>query len=303
MKQLDFIIIGAQKAGTTSLFKYLEHHPQIGMPKEKEAPFFCFDERFEKGWEWFIQEFFSTIPKQLFWGKATPAYMSYPIPSAQRISDLIPQVKLIAILRNPVHRAFSHYKMCVKRGVETRNFHQAVLESLESTALEKARQLNFNPSNNKNAEKFCYLIRGEYGRILSIYLNSFLRDNLLVLFMEDLEKKPRETFQSVCHFLNIDKTYIPSNIDKKYHVGGTKKRFSRPRFINHNLIRWFWYKIPQKKRRSLRYWLNQMNTMKNESLIINNETQQLLIEFYKSDIKLLRETLDIIIPWPEFKRM
>lgn len=59
MKKLDFLVIGAQKSATTTLFKYLEEHPNIYMPPEKEAPFFNLDERFERGIEWYLKEFFS----------------------------------------------------------------------------------------------------------------------------------------------------------------------------------------------------------------------------------------------------
>src|SRR6266487_1947701 len=115
MKCLDFIIIGAQKAGTTSLYHYLREHPGIYMPPEKEAPFFTSKGSFLRDWEQFAADYFGAASVEQRWGKATPAYMADPRVAA-RIHSLMPRVLLIALLRNPVERAYSHYMMSVRRG-------------------------------------------------------------------------------------------------------------------------------------------------------------------------------------------
>ena len=158
--KLDFIIIGAQKAGTTSLFRYLNEHPNIYMPPGKENPFFSDNETFARGWAWYINEYYNEAPAERVWGKATPPYMTYPgVPG--RIRRILPDVKLIALLRNPLERAYSHYRMCVLRNLETRSFEEAVSTLLEPETLEESRR---NPSETNS-----YITSGEYGRILKTY--------------------------------------------------------------------------------------------------------------------------------------
>src|SRR4051794_29068427 len=70
-KRMDFIIIGAQKSGTTSLYKYLQGHPELYLLPEKEAPFFNYDPSFDRGWDWYCKEFFTKAPREKLWGKAT----------------------------------------------------------------------------------------------------------------------------------------------------------------------------------------------------------------------------------------
>src|SRR4051794_6700075 len=87
-RTLDFIIIGAQKSGTTSLYKYLQPHPSIYMLPEKEAPFFSAEALYSRGWEWYRQEFFSQAPPERIWGKATPMYMAN-LQVPERIHELM----------------------------------------------------------------------------------------------------------------------------------------------------------------------------------------------------------------------
>src|SRR5512134_2872554 len=107
MKKLDFIIIGAQKAGTTALFRYLRRHPRIYMPLEKEIPFFSDDVLYARGWEQFARRYYGHAPPDRLWGKATPRYMIHPdCPS--RIRATMPDTRLIALLRDPIERCISH---------------------------------------------------------------------------------------------------------------------------------------------------------------------------------------------------
>ena len=113
MKPLDFLIIGAQKCATTSLFEHLKAHPDIAMPVEKEVPFFTNKSCTVDDWGEFAGQHFAGCDNQL-WGKATPQYMCDPT-TAARIHALMPDTKLIAILRDPVERTWSHYQMGRRR--------------------------------------------------------------------------------------------------------------------------------------------------------------------------------------------
>jgi len=149
-KSLDFIIIGAQKAATTSLYKYLNAHPAIFMPPDKEVPFFTRPDLYQKGLAWYLQTHFANASPDQLWGKATPQYMCDPQAPA-RIYHALPEVKLIASLRHPIKRSFSHYKMAVHRGVEQRTFDEAISDLLSPVALAQARTL---PPGLKNENKW-----------------------------------------------------------------------------------------------------------------------------------------------------
>src|SRR5581483_11050016 len=127
--KLDFLIIGAMKAGTTSLHRYLAGHPGLYLLPEKEVPYFCNEEYRARGWDWYAREFFSQAPPDKLRGKSTPQYMARE-GMATRIHAEMPRVRLIALLRNPVERAYSQYKMEVKRAGEKRSFLAAVGEEL-----------------------------------------------------------------------------------------------------------------------------------------------------------------------------
>ena len=113
LKPLDFMIIGAQKSATTALHAYLTEHPRIAMPLAKEAPFFDRGDYGKAAWKAFSEEHFAICGDRLR-GKASPQYMADPrVPG--RIAALMPHTKLIAILRDPVDRAYSHYQMARRR--------------------------------------------------------------------------------------------------------------------------------------------------------------------------------------------
>lgn len=293
-RELDFIIIGAQKAGTTSLFKYLDEHPNIYMPPEKEAPFFCINERFEKGWDWYLNEFFPGAPEGMLWGKATPHYMSDPsVP--ERLYRQLPKIKLIAILRDPVKRAYSHYKMCVRRGVEHRAFGEAVEAQLR---LER-RNLEIGSLD----ETECYVLWGEYGRILSSYLTFFPRGQLLITYTEHLGTDPECVVRQIFIFLGVE-PLVPSNLGKRYHMGGTRQRLPWiVKLARHQLVNALWSYLPFRMRRRFAYWFHQWNTIPEgpQDSVISNHARSMLVEHYSKDVELLKKLFGLSVPWSEYQ--
>ncbi len=144
MKQLlDFIVIGAQKSGTTSLFEYMRKHPELCLPVAKEVPYFSNDVRYRDDWEAYLRKAFPFSDPHRRWGTVTPQYMYGGLLHRERqpdrspgesdvrtvpllIRERLPDVRLIAILRDPVARARSHHAMTLLNGWETRPFDQAV---------------------------------------------------------------------------------------------------------------------------------------------------------------------------------
>jgi hypothetical protein len=299
VRGLDVVIIGAQKAGTTTLFKYLAEHPQLYMLPEKEAPFFSRPEYETKGWEWFIEEYFGAAPPDRMWGKATPQYMCDPrVPT--RLHATLPDARLIAILRDPVSRAVSHYRMLVRRGIETRPFEVAVQAHLDPTHLAHARTLPAGASS----EPACVLVWGEYGRILEAYRAVFPQQQLHVCFMEDLARHPLRVFHEVCRFLEIDDTCIPSSLGQRYHQGGLRQRWpGLRRFFRQEAVRNLWHRVPGRYRRPLTYWFQQWNTVpsSDESVPLPAPLQQTLVDFFRPDVARLKHLIQQPIPWPSYE--
>lgn len=233
MKQtVDFIVIGAQKAGTTSLFEYLRRHPQLSLPDGKELPFFNDEQARARGWESYLRKAFALADPQARWGTATPQYMAgglidrpNPGPDGERydertiptrIREQLPDVRLIAILRDPVQRARSHHRMLAMEGLDRRSFEQAVQDLLDPEALDRARR--------EPRETSGYVVWGEYGRILEGFYDVFGEERLLVLFTEDLERDPESLLRRTFEFLDVDGDYVPENLGTQYRVGGGRRR-------------------------------------------------------------------------------
>ena len=196
MKPLDFLIIGAQKCATTTLFEHLRAHPDIAMPLEKEVPFFTGEDCSAEAWENFSQQHFAGSGSRLR-GKATPQYMC-DTSAAEKIHRLMPDTRLIAILRDPIERTWSHYQMGLRRATEQRNFEEAVNELLKPEQLDRGRtrpvplhREGFEPESD------FYVSWSEYGRVLSSYARLFGEDQLLVLYTEQMKSDPESVLDRI----------------------------------------------------------------------------------------------------------
>jgi hypothetical protein len=232
---LDFIVIGAQKAGTTSLFQHLRSHPEISLPAGKEVPYFSHDATYARDWSLYVSNLArhdGLVDPTRKWGTVTPQYMVGGVykPEVQgrsanpydertvprRIFERLPQVRLIAILRDPVARAVSHHRMIVARGRERRSFDEAIAELLQPDALAGARR--------RPQEITGYVTWGEYGRILSGYFEVFPREQLLVTFTDELERAPGELLRRVHEFIGVSAEFEPDNLGERFHVSSSAER-------------------------------------------------------------------------------
>jgi len=197
-KELDFIVIGAAKSATTTLYELIKSHPQIFIPAAKEVPFFSDSKTYKKGVASYIKSYFSGANPEKLWGTVTPQYMlgqgdTNPEIVAGRIHKSLSDVKLIALLRDPAERAFSHYKMQLQRGYAKLSFEELVEQTLENP--DKLR------ANTKPEDSFIF--GSEYGRILGYYYSLFPRKNILLLTTEELRKSPEDVVREICTFIGI----------------------------------------------------------------------------------------------------
>ena len=198
----SFLLIGAQKCGTTSLFNYLLEHPSVCAPVKKEVGYFS--SNFDKGIEWY-QSFFPIVwhkDRQYITGEASTGYIYHPH-ARHRIADTIPQVKLIALLRNPVDRAYSHYHHTARMGKEELPFAEAIEREEERIEEIKAKMLEDGNYYDKSFHYYTYLSRGIYVEQLKPWLELFPRQQLLILKSEDFFAQPALTLQRVLNFLEL----------------------------------------------------------------------------------------------------
>ncbi|MGH6707754.1 MAG: sulfotransferase family protein [Hypericibacter sp.] len=299
-KGFDFLVVGAQKSGTTAIHEYLCHHPAIAMPAGKEAPFFSNDECFRRGFDAFRKEHFSEARPDQVWGKVSPQYMTSEA-IVDRVARSVPQAKIIAILRDPVERARSHYKMALRRGWETRSIDTAFAAALEPAALATARSLPAAPSS----EAQCYLAWGEYGRILGYYRTRYPGDSILILFNEHLSSDPAATIDRVLEFVGLSPGYRPANLGESIFAGGGALRFPglKPTLkrLGADAIMTL-LSSPVRHRLRLAYKQFNERPTRRTSLPIqpSKEIEERLAEFYLGDVALLEQTFRVNAPWPRF---
>jgi hypothetical protein len=251
----NFIIAGAARSGTTSLYYYLKRHNDIFMSPHNEIRFFDRIENYEKGPGWYEKHFEGYTGEKAI-GEKSAAYLHYEcVPG--KIAELIPDVKLLFILRNPVDRAYSHYWHRINLLNEYRSFEDVVKSDSDIVSM------------------------GLYHKQIENYLNYFSKEQILFLLYDDLLDNSVSVLKTIYRFLKVDENFVPSNIGKIKNPAGKssifipQKQLSRlkqkarlPKFVK-NIISSLG-KTPSKKYPSMKY-----------------ETRKYLIDFYhKENIKL-----------------
>ena len=205
----DFLIIGAQKAGTTALYAYLRWHPEITGPSFKEVSFF--DRHYVHGEAWY-RGHLPARPRHWLarqrrgrWplvGEASPSYLFHPL-APERVQAVIPAARLVALLRNPADRAFSHYHHEVALGREPLSFEEAIDSEQERMRGEVERMIREPAYFSRPWWNYTYLARGRYAEQLERWFAVFPREQLLVLFTEELSAQPAQTYRRVLEFLGV----------------------------------------------------------------------------------------------------
>jgi hypothetical protein len=195
----DFLIIGAQKAGTTALYAYLRRHPAITGPSWKEVSYF--DRHYERGEAWYRGNFPNRVrARGKLVGEASPSYIFHPL-GPERVKALVPEARLVALVRNPVERALSHYHHEVALGREPLSFEDALDAEEERLRGEEERLAADSSYFSRPWWSHAYKARGRYAEQLERWLAVFPRERLLILPSEDLGGEPERTHARVLDFL------------------------------------------------------------------------------------------------------
>jgi hypothetical protein len=205
-----FLIIGAAKAGTTSLHEHLCEHPRVAAPRAKEIHYFDFSYR--RGSGWYRAHFPRAAAGQIS-GEATPYYLFHPAVPERVAGDLL-GVKLIAILRDPIDRAFSHHNHEVSSGYEELSFEAAIAAEPERLRGEEEKLLRDPGYRSYSHQHYSYLARSRYAEQLERWLRFFDRDDLLILAAEDLFTRPVETVEAAQRFLGLEPD-VPADLSPR----------------------------------------------------------------------------------------
>jgi hypothetical protein len=212
MTMPNFLIIGAMKSGTTALYYYLEQHPELYMSPVKEPNFFSSQEQ-ENAADAVTnigtyQDLFRGGSGKKALGEASHSYLYEPRAAAE-IKRYVPEAKLIAILRNPIDRAYSHFLHMVRSGTEPLDdFAQALRE--EEVRIHKERTFQD------------YIGRGLYYNQLKRYFGTFPQEQVRVYLYEDLSGAPISTVQDAFRFLKVDDSFVP-DVSLRRNVSGQPK--------------------------------------------------------------------------------
>ncbi|HLJ32057.1 MAG TPA: sulfotransferase [Ktedonobacteraceae bacterium] len=221
----DFIMIGVARGGTTSFYNYLIEHPGIGSAAKKEVHYF--DYHFHKGTAWYRGHFPYSLRKyyaenirksDFITGEASPYYMYHPyVP--ERIAKVLPNVKLLVLLRNPIERAFSHYSWEVSWGNETLSFEEAIDCEEERIQKDFPRLANHYAHNHQH---FSYISRGLYAEQLEAWFKFFPKEQFLIQKSEDMYTEPAATYKQALEFLGVP-YIVPEKLAKEY------KQYNQPK--------------------------------------------------------------------------
>jgi hypothetical protein len=206
LRQLpDFVIIGTQRGGTTSLYRYLTEHPDIGSALRKEVHFF--DRHYEKGMNWYLAHF-PVRGETPVVGEASPNYLFHPsVP--ERARRVVPHAKFIALLRNPVDRAYSQYQMNVRKGIESLSFEDAIDKEPE-------RLSSSDDPASPTWRQYSYVKRGLYVDQLKRWMTVFPREQFLIIKSEDFYKNPKRVLHQTLAHLGL-RPCSPADF-KAYHL-------------------------------------------------------------------------------------
>ena len=198
----NFLIIGAPKAGTTSLWANLREHPNVFMPKIKEPHYFSREEVYLRGWSWYM-DLFSEWNGEFAVGEASPSYsmiQSYP-KVAERIANNLPDVRLIYIVRNPFERVQSAWLQFLFTGHPiTGDFDQDIR--------------GYGPMIEQSL----------YWQCISKYREYFSDQNILVLFFEDLKSDAKKVIRKCYSFLGVDTDFVPVNTNYAYNESAGRRK-------------------------------------------------------------------------------
>lgn len=287
--KLDFVCIGTQKSGTTKLHEIFKKHPFVFLPEQKEAIFFEIEERFKRGIDYFFKTFYSNYKfKESLVGLFDPN-LELDTLYVKRIIDHFPKVKLIFILRNPVIRAYSHYRMSSLRGYETNDFKTALALEKNRLKYPEDHHQGYITKVKGHFERmhFGYITRGLYYELLQFLKENVKESNYKVVLFEDFVDNMEDSVSSICDFLEIPE--FAHKIDTNKSNQSREVRFTSVNVFLKNswILTKFKKFVPSRFRKKVKIFIKKMNsknsTRKND---LCDDTKRIIYDkYFKEEIK------------------
>lgn len=274
----NLILLGAQKSSTTAVYDWLSQHPDIfGNAAMKDFPFFCREDYFDRGLDWFSGHFDGHTGEQyILHGYVHYLFLANEV--APCLRNYNPDLRLLALLRNPVERAFSGFLQARKTGNES-------IENFEE-ALEADRQGRLRTLRERVDRS--YLSHGLYAQQLELYLHSFPEKQIKLILFDRINAAPEESCAEIFRFLDIDPAFKPKL--KQKNVFG-KPRFSGIESLIQNGVRSSFVRnlLPLSIRSKIRQRVRELNTVAAEKPAMKPETRVMLLEYYADEIGRLEK--------------
>lgn len=270
----DFLGIGVQRSGTTWLYDKLEQHPEICFPKHrKEAHYF--DKYYQRGEEWYGSLFDHCNNRCK--GEITPKYI-YDEKCPRRIYELIPDARLILVLRHPIERAYSQFKLTIRESAYDGSF---------------ADFLERNPNSRE---------RGLYNEQIKRYLQFFSREQLLILFFFDLKDEPESVLKEIFDFLEVSPSFEPEGLRDKENPSQVPRFQEVYRQIKNFISKLYdWdlvFLVDLAKKMGLKKLFFSRENQK-DFPPLTREVEKELADYYRDDVKKLSKLLekDLLSKW------
>jgi hypothetical protein len=292
----DFVVVGAPKCGTTSLYHYLAQHPEVFLPRQKELHYFSFEELEHNsrgpGDEHVLrsacrsldeyQGFYSDVGEARTVGEVTPSYLYY-YQAAERMRDTLGEARIVVALRDPIEKAFSQYMHLVRDNREPLSF-------AEGLAAEEQR------TRDGWAALWRYAGSSLYAPGLRRYREVFGPERVKVILSEDLRRDPGATLAELFTFLGIDPSFRPDTDQVHHRSGRPRSRLlasaiSKPGPLS-SIARGL---LSDGLRTRVRTWLQNANT--GEKGEVDPASRALLRERFRDDVREVEELLGRELGW------
>jgi len=288
----NFICVGAQKAGTTTLHDILKEHPLLCMAHEKETKFFFDDNNYKKGKDYYIKSYFKPLNNNQILGEVDPEYLYFKKVPKRIFETLGSEVKIIFLLRNPAYRAYSHYNMSSVRGHDIMPFQEAI-------RVEKERIIQ----NEFFKNHLSYIDRGYYSMQIKEYLKYFKKENMhFMIFEEDIIKNQELSMTRLFHFLGVHEINLNeskmSNESFNYRFNFLRDLKYRPNKIMRLIARIIF--PTRKMRNKLKQYIEKVNQFPERKEKLSPElARKINSKYFLNDIreleKIIERNLDIWI--------
>ena len=283
----NFLIVGAAKSGTTSLYHYLNQHPEVFLPANKEPHHFapakwCGHPPLDRA---SYEKLFEGTANYTVRGEASTGYLYYP-DSPDMIHKGIPDCRIVIILREPVARAYSGYCHELREGLETVSFEEALAEERRGTRIIRGGEFSFN-----------YIKQSIVCHLIKRYIALFGQDRVHICLYDDLVENPAELMHQLFRFLGVDDTF-DGNWGYRYNPSGLPRMqalhnlLDGENIISYRLRQFVASRGPDSRWQSLWHRLRDWNISSRHDMFIEGETERFLRQRFEPEIRCLETLLE-----------